>query len=157
MSIVSIVVGGINMFKDCFRTYETTDIKDYGKYEGLFIFEPALLPENIELKTEVKQYKYKMKSTLIDDSQYILLVCKYDEKGYQTEKERIAQIKDEYGDVIYNTELFEFPAYVYMFNEGDSSEYALVDDSTRMIYYVYVQNIFDFEDEKKLYRKVKLV
>lgn len=138
---------GVIMFKDLFRTYETTDIEEYGKYEGVFYYEPVLLPEKIPSGAEVKQYKYVMKSGPLDESQYIILICKYESNTYDAEKKRMSEVKDEYSEVTYNTEQFEFPAYVYMFNDGDNSEYALVDDDTNTVYYLYIQNPFDFEDE----------
>lgn len=127
--------------------YETTLTKNIGKYKGAFYYEMALFPKNNIKEDSVVTYKYKHIASILDDSQYILMTYQYAE-DYQDEKERLSAIKNEYGSVTYSDSKFELPAYIYMYNEGDNSEFALVDDVKKQITYVYIQCPFDFEGER---------
>lgn len=133
--------------KYLFGSYKTIDIKDYGKYEGTFYYEPAILPKQLLSNMKIKSYRYIMKPSLVGESQYILLECQWSDKDFKDEIERISNIHDEYGKVTYAQTTFALPAYVYLYNEGDNSEYALIDEENKTISYVYVQNPFDFEKE----------
>lgn len=156
VAIILIAAGIFNIFvfRDVVKTCEITDVNYYGKYEGAFIYDTVMFPEKILPEAEVVKYRYVMRSDLIDDSQYILLVCKYDSATYEAEKKRVSEVKDEYGEATYDENTFVFPAYVYMYNEGDSSQYALVDDESQTIYYVYIFNPFDFKDEETYERSL---
>ncbi len=62
-------------------------------------------------------------------------------------KKMLSLIENEYGKVTYSDRKFDLPAYIYMYNEGDNSEFALLDDDNKQITYVYIQCPFDFKGE----------
>lgn len=130
------------------KKYETTSVEKIGKYKGNFYFNIALIPTEILEKSKVIEYKYKYEESILDDSQYILLTYQYSDDEYSNEKKRIASINDEYASVVYNDSYFDLPAYIYMYEVGDSNEFALVDDEKKQITYVYIQCPFDFKGEK---------
>lgn len=128
------------------QEYKTTDIAEYGKYKGNFLYEKVLLPEEVPLKAKVIEYQYMAWPDILDDNQYIRLVCQYDDVAYQKEKERIIMAYGEEGTVTYHGDLFEYPAYVYIFDIDNNCEYALIDDKTNTIYYIYAQYAYMFDD-----------
>ena len=152
------IIIGVIVFAICFmflgyeilrvKKYETTSVEKIGQYKGNFYFDIALIPTETLKKSKVVEYKYKYEESILDDSQYILLTYQYSDDEYSNEKKRIASIKDEYASVVYNDSYFDLPAYVYMYKEGDSNEFALVDDEKKQITYVYIQCPFDFKGEK---------
>lgn len=152
------IIIGVIVFVICFiflgyeilrvKKYETTSVEKIGQYKGIFYANIALIPTETLKKSKVVEYKYKYEESILDDSQYILLTYQYSEDEYTNEKKRIASIKDEYASVSYNDSYFDLPAYIYMYKEGDSNEFALVNDEKKQITYVYIQCPFDFKGEK---------
>lgn len=87
-------------------------------------------------------------ASILDDAQYILLTYQYDNADYIREKDRLSHVEDEYASVIYDTSKFDLPAYIYMYNVGDSNEFALVNDEMKQITYICIQCPFDFIGER---------
>lgn len=150
IAIIVIILAAIAVFVlfEIIKTekYETTSIEKIGEYKGAFYYEMALFPKD-EIKNErVIEYKYKYEGSIVDDSQYVMLKYQYSD-DYESEKQRLSTINDEYSSVTYDEATFEQPAYIYMYNEGDNSEFAIADDENKQITYVYIQCPFDFEGE----------
>ncbi len=134
-------------------TYQTTDINEYldidGHIEnegmdirsGLFIF-----PESIE-NPENAQYRYVCQEGLTDNSYMIYLKETYSDSAYQAEKERLANIRCVVempnnaveNTVEYTEKLFNYPAYITIYNTNMSFEYALADDENKCIIYIYLK------------------
>lgn len=108
---------------------------------GLFIF-----PESIEDLEQV-QYRYACKEGLLDNSYVIYLKATYSDAAYLAEKERLTNIQctielpDETvtNAIEYTETLFNFPAYVAVYNTDMSFEYALADDENNCIIYVFLK------------------
>lgn len=137
---------GYELFKE--RKYETTSIENVGQYKGSFYYDIALIPKGTLDKSKVVEYKYKYMASILDDAQYILLTYQYDNADYIREKDRLSHVEDEYASVIYDTSKFDLPAYIYMYNVGDSNEFALVNDEMKQITYICIQCPFDFIGER---------
>ena len=138
---------------DTAKYYSTTHPKDYLQTtghianegmdirSGLFIF-----PESIEDLEQV-QYRYACKKGLLDNSYLIYLKATYSDAAYIAEKERLTNIQctiklpnEAVTNAIEYTEtLFNFPAYVAVYNTNMSFEYALSDDENRCIIYVFLK------------------
>ena len=125
-------------------TNEGIDIRS-----GLFIF-----PKSIEELTDV-EYKYYCKQGVIDNSYMIYLKGNYpDEESYESEIMRLknisCSIKTSEDTVINNIEysdtLFDYPAYIAIYNTNISFEYALADDEHNCVIYIYLKQCegFDF-------------
>ena len=57
---------------------------------------------------------------------------------YEKEMKRIAQIQYE-KEIVYDTEIFYFPAYITLLSHNGCSEYMLLDDESLTMSYVYIQ------------------
>lgn len=137
--------------------YETSDIKEYGFYHGhiegeaegigsgLFIF-----PKKISSKATDKKYYYRCGTAGFDNFYEIILECTYDQESYDEEIERLTEItcevrnKSASDEVVinkieYSEEKFKYPAYITVYASHDTYEYALCDEETKRIIYVYMQ------------------
>lgn len=134
--------------------YHTTDSNEYLKTQGhitnegtdirsgLFIF-----PESIE-NHENSEYEYYCKRGVLDNSYMIFLKTSYTNKeAYELELKRIADIScsinTSAGTILnkiqYAEDLFEYPAYVTIYNTNMSFEYALIDEENNSVIYVYLK------------------
>ena len=118
-------------------TNEGLDIRS-----GLFVFPKKINePKNAE-------YKYYCKQGTLDNSYMIYLKDYYsDPLLYKQEKERLKDIscdvniisKTVTNHIEYNEKLFEYPAYIAVYNTNMSFEYALTDDENSCVIYVYLK------------------
>ena len=109
---------------------------------GLFIF-----PETIDCLEDV-EYEYYCEQGALDNSYMIFLKGNYpDEKSYEAEVDRLANItcsvETSKGNIVNEVEyteiLFDYPAYVTVYHTNKSFEYALVDEESRSVVYVYLK------------------
>lgn len=129
--------------------YETTSVEDIGIYKGTFDYEMSLFPKEENLEDEnIALYEYKYRKCFAEDSQYVLLIYQYGD-DYENEKERLSDVSNEYGYVTYSESKFDLPAYLYVYDEGDNIEFALIDDAKCQIKYVYMQHPHSFK--RKMY------
>lgn len=135
------------------KSYKTTDPKKYLKISGhienegldiqsgLFTF-----PETINGLLDV-QYCYSCKEGTLDNSYFIFLSATYSDAAYREEIERLANIrctvempqKTVENAIEYSQTLFDYPAYVAVYNTNMSFEYALADEENNCIRYVYLK------------------
>lgn len=107
---------------------------------GLFLF-----PDDTEKIIE-GEYKSKLKTGLLDTDGYLLLKAKYSDEDYKKEIERISAITCtiEYKDmsvtnsVKYDTEMYNYPAYVAIDGYDYVYEYALLDEENDTIIYMLI-------------------
>lgn len=135
-------------------SYRTTDSNEYLQTEGhianegidirsgLFVF-----PESIDNLDNV-EYEYSCERGTLDNSYMIYLKAEYpDTTAYQAELERLENIYctiDTPDDTVvnkieYTQTLFNYPAYVAIYNTNMSFEYALADDATQSVVYVFLK------------------
>ena len=134
--------------------YRTTDPNEYLQTEGhvanegidirsgLFVF-----PKSIDNLHHV-EYEYSCKQGTLDNSYMIYLKAAYsDETAYQAERERLANICctidtpdiTVVNKIEYTQTLFDYPAYVAIYNSNMSYEYALTDDASQSVVYVFLK------------------
>lgn len=134
------VLKWIGVGGDC---YETINIENYGEfreYGGYSNF--RIFPEIVNDEMNVMSYLYQYKDTIFDPTSQIYLECTYEKDSYLKEIERLENISEEYNGeikkVIYDTESFEYPAYVTIDANNHCYEYALILGDER-IAYVFLQ------------------
>ena len=134
--------------------YQTTDPNEYLQTEGhianegidirsgLFVF-----PKSIDNLDNV-EYEYSCEQGVLDNSYMIYLKAEYpNTAAYQAERERLENIcctidtPDDTVDnkIEYTQTLFNYPAYVAIYNTNMSFEYALVDDASQSVVYVFLK------------------
>jgi hypothetical protein len=134
--------------------YSTSNPLDYGKFSGhiekekegrksyLYIF-PKELPDSAEIKN---YYYYSDNKGLFDNTYQIYLECTLSKDDYNKEVKRLSELKMTYrgevNEVKYDTENFEYPAYVTIYADDYSYEYALIDDENNRIIYIYTWFIY---------------
>lgn len=119
-------------------SYSSTDIGEYLQFDGFrgksFL---SIFPKTVE-EAEVIDYSYQYMNTLFDPTARIYLECRYDDEAYQAEIARLQGIKAEHDGkvqtVLYDTENFEYPAYVTINGNDHCYEYALLLGEGRIAY-----------------------
>lgn len=119
-------------------SYSSTDTNEYLQFDGFkgksFL---NIFPKTIE-GAEVIDYSYQYMNTLFDPTARIYLECRYDEEAYQAEIARLQGIKAEHEGkvqtVIYDTENFNYPAYVTINGNDHCYEYVLLLGEGRIAY-----------------------
>lgn len=111
---------------------------------GFFIF-----PDNTDSALEA-DYDSSLKTGLFDTDGYVFLTATYDEKGFEKEVDRLSGITCKVFDtlyensdyhiekVMYDTEMYSYPAYITMDGYDDVYEYALLDDENNRIVYALI-------------------
>jgi hypothetical protein len=122
----------------------TSDVSDYGKFEdfkgysNLEIF-PKDLPESIN----IENYYYFYQDTLFDATYQIFVEYTLSEEDYQAEVQRLSQIGEQNGGeahrIVYDTQNFNYPAYVTVFGNNLTYEYALLIEDQNKIVCVFTQ------------------
>lgn len=143
-------VGGIVYFfseSGLYSHYETDDISEYGIYEGhtemeaeeLFSCRSLLMifPKEIKDSYKVNQYYYSCGSAGFDNMYQMVLDYELPEEEFEEEVERLSQLSAEYKNqtksIVYDTDNFEYPAYVTCFTKHSDYEYALIDEENHRI------------------------
>lgn len=121
-----------------------TDIDEYGMFNGFRGYSNLdIFPEQIPDKGTDTQYYFEYKDEIFDPYYQIYLKCTYDTPTYSDEVKRLAQIKENYQGITqkirYNTEKFEYPAYVAIYGDDGCYEYALLDEDNQTIIYIFTQ------------------
>lgn len=157
LMFVSFTLSGCSFFQP-FNVMSTTDISHYGKFST---FERhsgwIVLPKVIPNDAIVNGYYYSQKSPQFEKTNYqIYLNITLPEEDYKKEVKRLANIKKETinewteyptsRDIRNDTTHFKYPAYVAMFDETSSFEYALLDEKNHTIIYV----MFQFTDKNEI-------
>lgn len=111
---------------------------------GFFIF-----PDSTDSALEI-DYDSSLKTGLFDTDGYVFLTATYDESEFQKEVERLSEITctvfDTYYEdsdyhtekIMYDTEMYNYPAYIATDGYDNVYEYALLDDENNKIVYALI-------------------
>ena len=73
------------------------------------------------------------------------MLCSYDQEDFDREKERLESIRFTFNDVVDKPTItdmgFQYHAVVTMYDNQNSFEYALIDEETKTIAYVFAQSM----------------
>lgn len=151
--IAAMLVCGLLVFAVAhspFVTHATSSIDNYvdkEKFEGssgLLVFPDQVREEDVE------DYYYSHRHIIFDPDIQLYLRCRYSKEDFRKECERLAGILVEHegkvNAVRYNMDDYVLPAYEAINGFDHCYEYALVDESSRTIDYVFLQQINDVED-----------
>ena len=131
-------------------------VEEYGSdlNSGLFLF-----PADAQLMIE-PSFISRLKSDLFDTQGYLVLQTKYHSIDYEKEVERLentsCMVQGQELAVQSDTESYALPAYVAMDGFDYVYEYALIDDKTCEITYLWISNpdsMVDTEYEKCLKKR----
>ena len=132
------------------KSYETTDTGQYkemkkilkGKvFSGLDVF-----PEEIINNKKSKNYYLQIERKTLDYSVEVYLECEYEKEEFRKEKERLSKIQAIYEkyqlchSIVEDMENFQYPAYVMVYQDNYTYEYALIDEKKARIIYIYLQH-----------------
>lgn len=134
------------------ESYTTRSIADYGNYSGHIEAEQAgffslleIFPNTIPRTANVQDYYYYCNNGLLDNSYQLFLLCSYGESDFILEKERLETLELTFRGEVHKPVItdtgFNYRAVVTIFGDQNSYEYALIDDETRTIAYVFAQSM----------------
>ena len=123
-------------------------VKEYGSElnTGFFIF-----PGDVKKAVDA-EYESALRTGLFDTEGYIFLSATYEDDEFKKETERLSKISctvfetnredSDYHieNIIYDTETYNFPAYVASDGFGRGYEYALIDNDNNRIMYVLLSH-----------------
>lgn len=145
ISFILIFTVALNGCSGAFGYEKYTDPNDYPKIFDLseIRYREALelFPENVD-SLDVKDFYFEWKLGIVGsaDIQFLLSVT-YDDLQLQEEISRIQSLANE--KIVYNTETFQYDAYVLVLGYHCTSYYALIDGNT--VHYVLLQ-LLDAKD-----------
>ncbi|MBC8061366.1 MAG: zf-HC2 domain-containing protein [Clostridiaceae bacterium] len=168
ISIIMIICFGLiilGLFSLGNQSYTTIDISNYGIYEGhidgekedlrggLYVF-----PKKISGNAKDIEFLYSCRGVGFSINYQQFLKCTYSDEEYRAEIDRLKNIKCEInvrnGTVVnsieYSNKKFNYPAYVTAYGSCKVYEYALCNEDTKTIVYVYLQTI---SNDKVAFRK----
>jgi len=139
----SVIGGSLFLFGE---TFETRSLADYGLYEGHIEEEDALFeqnsqllvfPEELSADMQVNDYYYACSTKGLDNSYQLLLDYQLPPEKFKQEIKRLEALSVSYNGqtkhVIYDTESFDYPAYVAVYTKNGDCEYALIDEKNNRI------------------------
>ncbi|SEW33561.1 hypothetical protein [[Clostridium] fimetarium] len=154
--IVMINVGqiiiGLLSFKS--EEYSTTDISNYGVYEGHVRDEKAQLrsglfifPKELSVNAKNIEFLYSCRVRGLGLSYQQFLKCTYSDQEYRAEIDRLKSIKCEINTkngtkvnyVEYSDTKFNYPAYIAAYGGNRIFEYAIFNEDIKTITYIYIQ------------------
>lgn len=127
---------------------EYNDIDNYSNYlinlrdntdahSYLSIFPNEIINNNVE------EFIYLSEDGLFDGDYLFYLVVSYDKDSYYNEINRISNITINYKNlekkILFSKDGFSYPAYISIFDNNGSFEYALVDEENYRIVYIFNQ------------------
>ena len=144
VGMLSLLFGCANPFGE---PYSTTDISEYGIYKGHLSMEQEdiqsglfIFPASDTIGMTKETYSYRCEPSFLTNDYEILLVAAYTESAYATEVARLSNLTANWDGktqhILAAESGFSYPAYVAAFTE-DGSEYALLDENTHRVIYVY--------------------
>ncbi len=119
-----------------------------GELNSLFMTFPDSLENAISSK-----YDFYLKTGLFDTDGYVILKVEYNDADFENEVERLSNItcricfqdQEFISNVMYDEEMYNYPAYIANDGFDDAYEYALIDANDNEIIYVAISypNVID--------------
>ncbi|MBR3044889.1 MAG: hypothetical protein IKI45_10445 [Oscillospiraceae bacterium] len=126
-----------------------TDTAKCGEWYGLLASTNLYtFPEEIPSGASDTEYRFRLDNNFFEPSSLVYLKCTYDADTYQTEVERLADIKG----IQIDEEHYNGTAYVAMLRERET-EYALLIDEKTIVYICYADGLFPKHPDKEYMRK----
>ena len=126
-----------------------TDTAKYGEWYGLLASTNLYtFPEEIPSGASDTEYRFRLDNNSMDPSSLVYLKCTYDADTYQSEVERLANIKG----IRIDEDHYNGTAYVAMLRESET-EYALLTDEKTIVYICYADGLFPKHPDKAYMRK----
>lgn len=126
-----------------------TDTAKYGEWYGLLASTNLYtFPEEIPSGASDTEYRFRLDNNSMDPSSLVYLKCTYDAYTYQSEVERLANIKG----IRIDEDHYNGTAYVAMLRESET-EYALLTDEKTIVYICYADGLFPKHPDKAYMRK----
>ncbi|MDD6095825.1 MAG: hypothetical protein PUC29_08795 [Clostridia bacterium] len=126
---------------------DTSKIEDYATtfdraFQDTELDQPAIMKISTSPSDgEIVQYYAKCIDELpLGERVQILLSVKYNSEAFEKETERISAISQA-NPVLYDTEHFQYPAYVSSIGYLNACEYVLVDSDNSTLHYVVLQSV----------------
>lgn len=159
VSIIMMIVFGLTIlgiFSLGREDYMTIDRSNYGIHEGhidgekeglwsgLYVF-----PEKISTNARDVEFLYSCGGGGFNLDYQQFLKCTYSDEEYRREIDRLKNIKCEMNTkngklvnhVEYTSTKFNYPAYITVYGSNSTYEYAICNEDTKTIVYVYLQII----------------
>lgn len=145
-----IILSSIGVFPFFDKEYKTTDPAQYGKYNGHISNEERgmfshllIFPQELPGSAKIDDYYYYCSDKGLDSSYQIILEYSLSAEDFKKEEQRLSNLsvtyKDETNKVRHDTTGFRYPAYVTVFNNNETYEYALLDAENNRIICVFSQ------------------
>ncbi len=148
--VVSMVILFALLFFDYSHAPEQVEgIKNYDKpylveqFSGDMTSNFFLFPDDLS-NTEEADFWYEYKTGLLDTEGAFFLTAVYSDEEFSNELKRISEVtctvndgeKDHTQSVIYDEEMYNYPAYIAIDGYTNNYEYALIDEDDNRIIYV---------------------
>ncbi len=160
-----VVLIAIMLFETLTPTKKGSEDYDKAKMVSEFSSEMnsefMIFPEDLNNAVN-SEYAYSTKTGLFDTDGYFILKAEYNEEDYNAEVKRLADINceitfqnDSYtGYVLYDENMYNYPAYITSDGYDSVYEYALLDEENNTIIYVNLSypkfvDLKDYEDYLK--------
>jgi len=147
VSILTLLM--MNSLMKARTTIELNTLDAYGVHEEdrglgyLWIF-----PKEIGTRSTASDYYYYHQESYFGVTYQVYLSHSWSPEDFDKEVLRLSRITDEKSprikgndQIVYNTDDFVLPAYVTVYNDQRSYEYALINRSNYEIIYVYIENV----------------
>ncbi len=146
------VVQGVMLIELLAPTRRKEGIENYDKtaylekYGGDLGSSLMIFPDSLDGKEDIT-FKSGLKTGFFDTDGYILLECKMSPEEFQKEIERFASLEatihnydgDSFTNyVIYDEQIYPYPAYITIDGFDSTYEYALLDEEAERIIYLYI-------------------
>ncbi len=122
----------------------TSDVSDYGKFEDFKGYSNLeIFPKDLPDSMNIENYYYFYQDTFLDATYQIFVEYTLTEEDYWNEVQRLSQIGEqnveEVHRIVYDTQNFNYPAYVTVFENNLTYEYALLIEDQHKIVCVFTQ------------------
>lgn len=156
--LFSIIFGTATIGSVLGESFETRNIQEYMKFNNIEYEKQEMnsrldiFPKSINNHNDEDKYYYYCDNKGFLDNKYQMYLEKvYLPHEFELEKERLSKIEVEVNNksnnIQYNEKDFNLPAYVAIYNDDCSYEYALVDENNKKIIYVYTRFMYDKDIE----------
>ena len=121
---------------------ESNDYCNFESFQGYSNLE--IFPSNPKEISELTDYYYRCIDTFMDPTCKIFMECRFvNDETFEEECSRLSQIKkkkdSQINEVQYSETLFQYPAYIAMYDWSSCYEYALILEEENKIVYVFLQ------------------